>query len=65
VARSTPCPLHPQPSGQRVNIGRAFIHFYGLMYVIGITAAIVITQRRWKARGRFINPAGDIIATWR
>ncbi|MGE5135699.1 MAG: prolipoprotein diacylglyceryl transferase [Gemmatimonadota bacterium] len=33
------------------HIGPAFIHFYGLMYVVGITAAILVTQRRWKARG--------------
>jgi prolipoprotein diacylglyceryl transferase len=41
----------------------AFIHFYGLMYVIGITAAIVITQRRWKAAGGDPSLVGDV-ALW-
>ena len=44
--------LHlPSPPVNGFHIGPAFIHFYGLMYVIGITAAILITQRRWKAHG--------------
>ena len=44
--------LHlPSPPVNGFHVGPAFIHFYGLMYVIGITAAILITQRRWKAQG--------------
>jgi prolipoprotein diacylglyceryl transferase len=45
------------------HIGAAFIHFYGLMYVIGIALAVIITRRRWEARGG--NPAlvADV-ATW-
>jgi prolipoprotein diacylglyceryltransferase len=40
--------LHiPSPPVNGFHIGPAFIHFYGLMYVIGITLAILITQRRW------------------
>ena len=31
------------------HLGPAYIRFYGVMYVIGITLAILITQRRWKA----------------
>jgi prolipoprotein diacylglyceryl transferase len=27
------------------------VRFYGLMYVVGISAAIVLTLRRWRARG--------------
>ena len=39
--------LHiPSPPASGFHIGPEFIHFYGLMYVIGITAAIPITQRR-------------------
>ena len=41
----------PSPPVNGFHIGPAFIHFYGLMYVVGITAAILITQRRWKAQG--------------
>ena len=45
------------------HISAAFIHFYGLMYVIGIALAVIITRRRWAARGG--NPAlvADV-ATW-
>jgi prolipoprotein diacylglyceryl transferase len=39
------------------------VHFYGLMYVVGIALAIYITRRRWRAVGG--NPAlvADV-ATW-
>ena len=45
------------------HVGPAFIHFYGLMYVIGITAAILITQRRWKAQGGDPSLVGEV-ALW-
>jgi prolipoprotein diacylglyceryl transferase len=45
------------------HVGPAFIHFYGLMYVIGIALAIFITQRRWKAAGGDPALAGDV-ALW-
>jgi prolipoprotein diacylglyceryl transferase len=56
--------LHiPSPPVNGFHIGAAFIHFYGLMYVIGIALAVIITRRRWEARGG--NPAlvADV-ATW-
>jgi prolipoprotein diacylglyceryl transferase len=56
--------LHiPSPPVSGFHIGAAYIHFYGLMYVIGITLAVIITRRRWAARGG--NPAlvADV-ATW-
>jgi prolipoprotein diacylglyceryl transferase len=56
--------LHiPSPPANGFHVGPAFIHFYGLMYVIGITLAVIITRRRWAARGG--NPAlvADM-ATW-
>ena len=56
--------LHlPSPPVNGFHIGPAFIHFYGLMYVIGITAAILITQRRWKAHGGDPSLVGDV-ALW-
>src|SRR5215472_6305926 len=56
--------LHiPSPSVNGFHIGPAFIHLYGLMYVIGITLAILITQRRWKARGGDPGLVGDV-ALW-
>jgi len=56
--------LHiPSPPVNGFHIGPAFIHFYGLMYVIGITLAVIITRRRWEARGG--NPAlVTDVATW-
>jgi prolipoprotein diacylglyceryl transferase len=41
----------PSPPANGIGIGPFFFHYYGLMYVIGIGLAIVITQRRWRARG--------------
>ena len=56
--------LHiPSPSVNGFHIGPAFIHYYGLMYVIGITLAILITQRRWKSVGGDPSLVGDV-ALW-
>ncbi|HEV2373636.1 MAG TPA: prolipoprotein diacylglyceryl transferase [Streptosporangiaceae bacterium] len=56
--------LHiPSPPVNGFHIGPAFIHFYGLMYVVGITLAILITQRRWKARGGDPSLVGEV-AIW-
>ena len=55
--------LIPSPPVNGLHIGPAFIHFPGLMYVIGITGAIVITQRRWKAPGGDLSLVGDV-ALW-
>jgi prolipoprotein diacylglyceryl transferase len=41
----------PSPSVNGFHLGPLYIHFYGLMYVIGITLAIIITRRRWRALG--------------
>jgi len=56
--------LHiPSPSMNGFHLGSLFIHYYGLMYVVGITLAILITRRRWRNAGG--NPAlvADV-ATW-
>jgi prolipoprotein diacylglyceryl transferase len=56
--------LHlPSPPVNGFHAGPAFIHFYGLMYVIGITAALLITQRRWKAQGGDPALVGEV-ALW-
>jgi len=56
--------LHiPSPPVNGFHVGPAYIHFYGLMYVIGITVAILITQRRWKAQGGDPALVGDV-AIW-
>lgn len=41
----------PSPLGNGFWLGPVFIHFYGLMYVIGISIAIMIARRRWRAAG--------------
>ncbi len=41
----------PSPSRNGFYVGPLFVHFYGLCYVVGITAAIVLTRRLWRARG--------------
>ena len=44
--------LHiPSPPANGIHVGPAYIHLYGLMYVVGITLAIWITRRRWRAAG--------------
>jgi prolipoprotein diacylglyceryl transferase len=57
-------PLYiPSPPTSGFHIGPAFIHVYGLMYVVVITLAILITQRRWKAVGGDAGLVGDV-ALW-
>jgi prolipoprotein diacylglyceryl transferase len=53
----------PSPSVSGFHVGPLYIHYYGLMYVIGITLAILITQRRWKAVGGDPSLVGDV-ALW-
>jgi prolipoprotein diacylglyceryl transferase len=53
----------PSPPVNGFHLGPAYIHFYGVMYVIGITLAILITQRRWKAAGGDPGLVGDV-ALW-
>jgi prolipoprotein diacylglyceryl transferase len=53
----------PSPSVNGIHIGPLDIHFYGLMYVVAITLAIVITRRRWRAAGGDPDLVGDV-ALW-
>src|SRR5215472_13106242 len=53
----------PSPSANGFHLGPLFIHVYGLMYVIGITLAIIITRRRWRAMGGNPDLVGDV-AIW-
>jgi prolipoprotein diacylglyceryl transferase len=41
----------PSPPVNGIHLGPLFLHFYGLMYVIGIALAVLITIRRWEAAG--------------
>lgn len=53
----------PSPTINGIHLGPLNLHFYGLMYVIGIGAALLLARRRWTARGG--DPALiDEIAIW-
>jgi prolipoprotein diacylglyceryl transferase len=41
----------PSPSATGFYIGPLFVHAYGLAYVVAVSAAIVITRRRWGKAG--------------
>jgi prolipoprotein diacylglyceryl transferase len=57
-------PLYiPSPPVNGFHVGPLFIHFYGLMYVVGIALAIIIVRRRWLAVGGNVALVTDV-ATW-
>jgi prolipoprotein diacylglyceryl transferase len=41
----------PSPSSNGFHVGPLFFHAYGLMYVLAVTAAILISRRRWARVG--------------
>ena len=41
----------PSPSTNGFHVGPLFIHFYALMYIVGISAAVFVGRRRWRAAG--------------
>jgi prolipoprotein diacylglyceryl transferase len=41
----------PSPSSNGFSVGPLFLHFYGLCYVVGITGAILVARRLWRAKG--------------
>jgi prolipoprotein diacylglyceryl transferase len=53
----------PSPPINSFHIGPLDIHFYALGYIIGITLAILITRRRWRALGGDPDLVNDI-ALW-
>jgi prolipoprotein diacylglyceryl transferase len=53
----------PSPSISGFHIGPLEIHFYALMYLVGIAVAIMITRRRWRAAGGNPDLVGDV-AIW-
>jgi prolipoprotein diacylglyceryl transferase len=58
-----PLSFLPSPSINGFHVGPLFVHFYGLMYVIGIALAVYITRRRWRALGGDPALVADV-ATW-
>jgi len=53
----------PSPPVNGFHLGPLLIHFYGLMYVVGITLAVIIVRRRWRAAGGDVALVTDV-ATW-
>jgi phosphatidylglycerol---prolipoprotein diacylglyceryl transferase len=53
----------PSPPINSFHIGPLDVHFYALGYIIGITLAILITRRRWRALGGNPDLVNDI-ALW-
>jgi prolipoprotein diacylglyceryl transferase len=53
----------PSPSINSFHIGPLVVHFYALMYLVGITIAIIITRRRFSAVGGDPDLVGDV-ALW-
>ena len=41
----------PSPSVNGFHAGPVFIHVYALMYIVGITLAVILGRRRWAATG--------------
>lgn len=41
----------PSPPSNGFHLGTLFVHAYGLMYLLGLTAAIALTVRRWERPG--------------
>jgi prolipoprotein diacylglyceryl transferase len=48
---SAPLSFIPSPSSNGLHLGPFFIHAYGVAYAFAILAAVLITTRRWHARG--------------
>jgi prolipoprotein diacylglyceryl transferase len=53
----------PSPSSGAFHVGPLLVHAYGLGYVVAIVAAVVITSRRWAARGGDVALVHDV-AIW-
>src|ERR1700760_1658027 len=53
----------PSPPISSFHVGPLEIHFYALGYIIGITLAILITRRRWRALGGDPDLVNDL-ALW-
>ncbi len=47
----TPLAFIPSPSSNGFNIGPLFVHYYGLCYVVGITACVLLVRRLWREKG--------------
>jgi prolipoprotein diacylglyceryl transferase len=53
----------PSPPISGFHLGPLLVHFYALGYIIGITLAVLITRRRWRAMGGDPDVVNDL-ALW-
>ncbi len=53
----------PSPSSDGVRVGPLFFHAYGLMYLLGLGAAVALTVRRWERSGGSRETVYDV-ARW-
>jgi prolipoprotein diacylglyceryl transferase len=53
----------PSPSSNQLDVGPVSVHVYGLMYVLAVIVAVLITQRRWERAGRDRRLVGQV-ALW-
>ncbi len=50
----------PSPSSNGFYLGPLFFHFYGLCYVIGIIAAMLLTRRLWREKGGNVDLVHEV-----
>jgi prolipoprotein diacylglyceryl transferase len=41
----------PSPSANGIHLGPLFVHAYGILYIVGLVAAMALTRRLWTRRG--------------
>ncbi len=41
----------PSPASGEIHVGPFALHVYGVMYAIGVLAAVALTSRLWERRG--------------
>jgi prolipoprotein diacylglyceryl transferase len=46
-----PVAFLPSPQFNGFHVGPLFVHMYGLMYVLAVAGAVLVTARRWQAKG--------------
>jgi prolipoprotein diacylglyceryl transferase len=51
MSLAMPIAFLPSPPFNGFHVGPLFVHMYGLMYVLAVTAATLISARRWEALG--------------
>lgn len=50
----------PSPGSSYLSLGPLMIHWYAIMIILGVAAAIAIAQRRWTARGGSADAVLDV-----